>query len=75
CPVYWVSQRPKRIPLTAVSMTEHLFLGNVQGADLKALEQLTGREWGPVLEARAKQPYSFVYWSRLTRDEPVLITT
>lgn len=63
-----VTQRPLDIPAFILKMSEHIFIGDVMGQDLKKVEEHTQQRFADAIQSR--QQYEFLYWSRLLKEPP-----
>jgi len=66
-----LTQRLHRVPLFLIDLTDHLFIGYVQGRDLERLERDTQRSWSGLMQTR--QEHQFSYWSKHRGGDPVLL--
>lgn len=66
-----LTQKLHRVPAFAIDLADHIFVGYVQGRDLKRLEEDTQKPWAHLIANR--QPYQFSYWSKHSGNDPVLI--
>lgn len=66
-----VTQRPIDIPPFILKMSDHVFVGDVMGQDLKKVEEHTQQKWADTVQQRG--PYEFGYWCRHVKEPPKLV--
>lgn len=68
CGAIHITQKLHRIPSFAFDLADHIFIGHVQGRDLKRLEEDTQRDWAHLIQNRKQ--YQFAWWSKNVGGEP-----
>lgn len=71
CGVVGITQRPRTIPVFVINMSDHLFVGDVRGDDLKHLESLTSQPWRDAIQQRGE--FEFLYWSKWVKEAPKVV--
>lgn len=66
-----LTQKLHRIPAFALDLADHIFVGYVQGRDLKRLEGDTQQPWAELMTKRKQ--YQFSYWSKHSGQRPILL--